>query len=611
MPKLCIWAPNAQAVELVDADKQSFTPAVVLVPAQVPYNGAQLTGYWELGSSQVSPLKDGDGYWLKITPLPGHGGVRCKPDPYSRAMVHDVSCSIYKDEKKFQWTDASFRPPSFESMVIYQLFQGAYVGRGDDRWVDPAGVNCGFIWDINRKGDFKQLMKKLDYIQTLGINAIELLPVNEYCSDNYIGYSSASFFAIEASYGYPKEKGNSYDDLKAFINEAHRRNIAVIADVVFNHIGKVGDSGFLWNYDSDQSNIYFSGEKAYNQAGGDFGMAPDWSKPEVQKYIEDSCIYYLGELHFDGLRFDFTSQIVNKNRDARPENGKEVLRRILWTLRQQFPGKILICEHWEEGSGSYESYMMTYVNFHSGWFNYHKRMQDALWPFAMGVEDRLADAINGGCYPSPYGRVIYANSHDECWWDGNKKEKFYPVSEFNGWRGDYWSKKKARMMYALSFFVPGIPMFFAGDEFAMEGCYNDSLFNHILDWGLEHVEPGPSFKRMFQRLTAIRTTYNALSKPGNTFEWLHYPGWGWFAFKRKRGADVMIVAGNFSGADMYNCVVPTNGEAGNWQQLFNSDGQEFGGDGVGNFGNNPNSNHGSITIDIPRNGIVVMNRVSL
>ena len=162
-------------------------------------------------------------------------------------------------------------------------------------------------------------------------------------------------------------------------------------------------------------------------------------------------------------------------------------------------------------------------------------------------------------------------------------------------------------MYALSFFVPGITMFFMGDEFAMEGCFNDARIENILDWGLEHVEPGPSFKRMFKRLIQIRRTYNPLSKPGNTFEWLQYPADGWFAFKRKWSADVMIVAGNYFGFDMYGYQIPTNGETGNWEQLFNSDGQEFGGDGVFNFMNNPNSSNGSITINIPKNGIVVMN----
>jgi 1,4-alpha-glucan branching enzyme len=92
---------------------------------------------------------------------------------------------------------------------------------------------------------------------------------------------------------------------------------------------------------------------------------------------------------------------------------------------------------------------------------------------------------------------------------------------------------------------------------------------------------------------------------------LHYPADGWFAFKRKWNADVLIVAGNYSGNDMFGYWVNTQGETGTWSQIFNSDGQEFGGDGVGNFGNDPNSSHGTISLNLPRNGIVVMSRTSL
>ena len=107
-------------------------------------------------------------------------------DPYSRVMHYDTSCSIYKDTGIFAWTDQNHQPPPVGQMVIYQLFQGGYEGRGDGSWVDPVtGVNCGFTWSQNgRKGDFVQLRKKLDYIESLGVNTIELLPVNEFPGDH-------------------------------------------------------------------------------------------------------------------------------------------------------------------------------------------------------------------------------------------------------------------------------------------------------------------------------------------------------------------------------------------------------------------------------------------
>lgn len=609
MNQLQVWAPNAQSVELVKANRQSFAPPVALVPTTVTYRGATMSGYWQVPAG-TSVLSDGDGYWFKI--VIENGETRYRVDPYARAMQHSESHSIYKDPAAFPWTDAGHVPPPRGEMVIYQLFQGGYVGRGDGNWKDAAGNNLHFTWGPTKKGDFAQLRKKLDYIQTLGVNTIELLPVNEFNGDSYIGYSSVTFFAIESSYGQTMGDGSSYDDLKALINDAHGRGISVVADVVFNHFGKAGDSGPLWNYDSTTTNIYFSGESADNQAGGTFGMAPDWARYEVQKYVEDACRYYLAELHFDGLRFDFTSQIVNKNGGSGPNSGAEVLRRIVRGLKEKYPDKVLTCEHWDVRTNSYNRWMIDHVGFDAGWLNFGQKLKDALRPFASGVEDALAYAINGGDHPHAHSRVVYANSHDECWWDGNEgnSRKHYPVSEF-GWRGDYWARKKARMMSALSFFVPGIPMFFMGDEFAMEGSFNDARFDYILNWGLEHVAPGDDFKAMFRRLIQIRQTYDPLTKADTTFGWLHYPRDGWFAFKRKWNAAVLIVAGNWTGSDMLGYAVATNGETGTWSQIFNSDGQEFGGDGVGNFGNNPNSGSGSVVINIPKNGLVVMGRTSI
>jgi 1,4-alpha-glucan branching enzyme len=610
MNQLQVWAPNARSVELVQFDKQSFpTPVPLLGPSDIAYQGRTLPGYWQTPPG-TNVLQDGDGYWFKI--VMDNGDTRYRVDPYARAMQHSESYSIYKDPARFQWTDAAHRPPSRGQMVIYQLFQGAYVGRGDEDWKDPAGNNCHFTWGPNRKGDFAQLRKKLDYIQSLGVNTVELLPVNEYNGDDYIGYSSVTFFAIESSYGEVIGDGSSYDDLKAFINDAHARGISVIADVVFNHFGAVNDSGPLWNFDSTTKNIYFSGEQAWDQAGGTFGMAPDWARWDVQKYIEDAANYYLEELHFDGLRFDFTSQIVNKNSGSGADSGVEALHRLIQGLKTRHPDRVLMCEHWDVQGSRYNPWMIDYIGFDAGWLNFRQELQKTLTPFSQGTEDSLAYAINGGNYPHAHARVIYANNHDECWWDGNpgNQRKFWPVTQF-GWRGDYWSKKKARMLSALSFFVPGIPLFYMGDEFAMEGSFNDARKEDILNWALEKLTPGPEFKSMFQRLIAIRQTYDPLTQDGTTFEWLQFPADGWFAFKRKWNAAVLIVAGNWTGSDMFNYSVPTNGETGSWTQIFNSDGQEFGGDGVGNFGNNPNSNNGSIIINIPRNGLVVMGRTAI
>jgi 1,4-alpha-glucan branching enzyme len=193
MNQLQVWAPNARNVELVTRDKQSFAPPVLLAPATITYRGQSISSYWQTPPG-TSVLQDGDGYWFKI--VIENGETRYRIDPYARALNHSASWSIYKDPDRFQWTDSGHRPPLRGRMVVYQLFQGAYMGRGDENWKDSTGNNCHFTWGPTKKGDFVQLRKKLDYIQSLGVNTIELLPVNEYNGDDYIGYSSVSWLVL-------------------------------------------------------------------------------------------------------------------------------------------------------------------------------------------------------------------------------------------------------------------------------------------------------------------------------------------------------------------------------------------------------------------------------
>jgi 1,4-alpha-glucan branching enzyme len=168
----------------------------MLTPVTVFYRVHTMSGYWQTPPG-TNVLSDGDGYWFRIEMQDGI--KKDCIDPYARAMNNSVSWSIYKDPGLFQWTDAGHRPPKPGEMVIYQLFQGAYMGRGDQPWMDRNGHNCLFTWGATKKGDFVQLRKKLDYIQSLGVNTIELLPVNEFNGNDYIGYASVTWFAIESS----------------------------------------------------------------------------------------------------------------------------------------------------------------------------------------------------------------------------------------------------------------------------------------------------------------------------------------------------------------------------------------------------------------------------
>ncbi|KNY25617.1 alpha-amylase family glycosyl hydrolase [Pseudobacteroides cellulosolvens] len=194
-------------------------------------------------------------------------------------------------------------------MVIYELHVPTFIGKNDGQ---------------KYPGNFKSLLTKLDYIKSLGFNAIEILPIHEYAGDSYLGYAPASFFPVESSYG--SDVGKSYDELKEFVNAAHKKELTVIVDVVFNHFtDRTGVVKFIWAYNGDdfygKGGIYLSGYQT------PWGPDPNWERNEVIRYVEDTCRYYLSELHFDGLRFDVTTEIINK------PNGWNALRDILCNLQ--------------------------------------------------------------------------------------------------------------------------------------------------------------------------------------------------------------------------------------------------------------------------------------
>jgi len=324
-------------------------------------------------------------------------------------MEHSAGASIIKNTS-YAWTDSAWAMPYFEDLIIYELHVGTFIGKNDGQ---------------RYPGNFTKLLTKLDYIKGLGANAVELLPVNEVPGDYYLGYSSVSFFAIESSYG--TGTGKAYDELKAVINACHAKGLAVIVDIVPNHISTLdGRDNFLWNYDGDSEyndgGIYFNGQNT------DWGSAPDWGRNEVKRYIEDACRYFIDELHVDGLRWDATSRIRDK------PNGWESMRTIVWNLRQSYPGKIFIAEELPYNKATVEA-----GNFHTGWYvEFHHSLEKALGgDQSKGSSPEVA--INGGDYSAVYKRIVYSIGHDEA-----RNGSTYNANTFGG--RDSWDSRAKKSL---------------------------------------------------------------------------------------------------------------------------------------------------------------------
>jgi maltooligosyltrehalose trehalohydrolase len=236
------------------------------------------------GGREVVLRKTDDGYHAAF--IPGIGaGTRYRfrvgdmgpllADPASRSQPEGpFGPSEIIDPRTFPWTDASWRGLPRDRHVIYELHVGTFTPEGT--WLAAA--------------------RALPYLAAVGITTIEMMPVAE-CAGHYNwGYDGVNLYAPSHNYGTP-------DDLRRFVDRAHALGIAVILDVVYNHLGPAGNPLFAW------SPLYKHAER------GDWGDTLDYSQPAVREYIVENAAYWISEFHFDGLRLDAVQAIIDTSEE--------------------------------------------------------------------------------------------------------------------------------------------------------------------------------------------------------------------------------------------------------------------------------------------------------
>jgi maltooligosyltrehalose trehalohydrolase len=209
----------------------------------------------------VGDAKPGDTYWYALD------DVLERPDPASRFQpegVHGPSMVI--DPHSFAWTDGSWRGRDLADYVIYELHVGTFT----------AG------------GRFEDVVTRLPYLKDLGVTAVELMPVGQFPGWRNWGYDGVYPFAPQNSYGGP-------DGLKRLIDGCHEQGLAVILDVVYNHLGPEGN--YLHDFGP-----YFTDR--YRTPWGDAVNFDGPHSDEVRRYFVKNACYWVSEYHVDALRLD-------------------------------------------------------------------------------------------------------------------------------------------------------------------------------------------------------------------------------------------------------------------------------------------------------------------
>lgn len=253
MKNFTVWAPKAEKLEICIED-QCF-------PMQKDEKG-----FWSI---KLKHQKKSVLYAFKIDNKGPY------PDPQSPFQPDGVHGKSLRQTPEFPWTDLKWQPKDFADAVIYELHTGTF----------------------SPEGNFDGIISRLDYLRELGITHIELMPVAAFPGKRGWGYDGVALFAPHNNYGSPAE-------LKKLVNSCHEKGIAIILDVVYNHLGP--DGNYIGLYGP-----YFS--KRYHTPWGD-ALNFDWAESDqVRSFIMENALMWLRDFHFDGLRLDAVHAIYDNS----------------------------------------------------------------------------------------------------------------------------------------------------------------------------------------------------------------------------------------------------------------------------------------------------------
>ncbi|MDJ0676805.1 MAG: alpha-amylase family glycosyl hydrolase [Calothrix sp. MO_167.B42] len=468
-----VWAPFASRVQVAfynDPNQSNENPTRLVGLA------SENNGYWSTDIDGISPDQL---YCYQIT-NPGISAPFYKIDPYAKQVTNSVGKGIVR-ESDFPWTDADFRMPDYNSLVIYELHLGTF----DD---DPG----------DRPGNLARATSRLDHLLELGINCIHVMPPNEFAADFSWGYNVALPFAIEEAYG-------GIIEFKKFVDRAHSLGIAVITDCLFNHFGPSDLDASLrrfdgWPEDGRHNGIYF-----YTDDRGEtqWGPRPDFGRIEVRQFIRDNVMFLLGECHCDGLRIDSTSNVWGfNNGQGWNSDGYNLLRWISdeKNFFHRYPRqKILIAEDWHNDGWVTRPTPQMGAGMDAEWHWFVHEARNALENPSDGFRDMggVARALYARFNGDAFKRVIYSESHDE---SGNNDALARKIDPTNP--ESWFARKRTTLGAALVLTAPGIPMIWQGQEIFSINKFSDQI---PLDWSRKDRFNG--IFQLYQRLCQLRRNW--------------------------------------------------------------------------------------------------------
>jgi len=433
-----------------------------------------------------------------------------------------------REEADFEWGE-SYLPRHSHDLIVYELHVKGFTAR------ENSGVTP------ERRGTFAGLAEKIPYLISLGVTAVELMPVHQFVPEhdlaargltNYWGYNTIGFLAPHDRYSSSGQRGGQVGEFKAMVKALHEAGIEVILDVVYNHTAESDHRGPTLSFRGIDNAAYYQlrdDDRRYYLDYTGCGNSLNVRHPHALQLIMDSLRYWVLEMHVDGFRFDLASALAR-------ELHKVDRLAAFFDLVQQDPvvSQVkLIAEPWDVGEGGYQV-----GNFPPLWSEWNGQYRDAVRDFWRGRPDTLpqfASRLTGSSdlYETsgrrPFASINFVTCHDgftlsdlvsynhkhneanaEGGADGSDDNRSWNCG-VEGPTGDpavnELRRRQRRNFLVTLFCSQGVPMLLAGDELGRTQLGNNNAYcqdNKIswVDW--EHASQEKDLQEFTRALAAFR-----------------------------------------------------------------------------------------------------------
>jgi isoamylase len=494
----------------------------------------------EYGYRMDGPFDPEEGHWFDRT--------RFLMDPYAKAIggrdiwgeepdwndKYPHRARIFYDD--FDWEDDHPLEIPLEDLIIYEMHVRGFT-QHPSSGVKYPGTFAGIRW-------------KIPYLQDLGVNCVELLPIHEFDEFensrispengkrlmNFWGYSNVGFFAPKAGYAASGKFGMQVDELKALVKELHKNGIEVILDVVFNHTAEGNENGPYISYRGiDNKTYYMLTPEGYYFNFSGCGNTLNCNNPIVRNMILDCLRYWAADYHVDGFRFDLAA-ILGRDQNGAPMNSPPLLETLAF---DPILGKCkLIAEAWDAG-GLYQ--VGTFPSW-GRWAEWNGKYRDDIRKFLKGdsgMVGKVIQRLQGS--PDLYqwrgtsasvnfitahdgftlmDLVSYNKKHNEANSEGNADGEEHNNSWNCGYEGPVDDPeinrlriKQIKNAAAMLLVSHGMPMILAGDEMGRTQLGNNNAYcqdNEFswIDWSL--LNTNAEILNFFEKMIAFRKAHPVL-----------------------------------------------------------------------------------------------------